>query len=45
MTATWLKTLSRSGYYPNLAIGIAIAMTIVGTGLSILGATVLKPKT
>jgi hypothetical protein len=44
MTATWLKTLNRSGYYPNFAIGVAIAMTIVGTGLSILGATVLKPK-
>jgi class 3 adenylate cyclase len=44
MTATWLKTLNRSGYYPNLAIGVALGMSIVGTGLSIFGATVLKPK-
>jgi uncharacterized membrane protein YGL010W len=44
MTATWLVTLNRSGYYPNLAIGVGLAMAAVGTGLTILGATVLKTE-
>jgi hypothetical protein len=36
MTATWMKTLTRSGYYPKLAIGVSLVMTIVGSILSVI---------
>jgi hypothetical protein len=36
-TATWLATLGRSGYYPTLALQVMVAMTIIGTLLSIAG--------
>lgn len=37
MTATWLITLGRSGYYPKLAVEVAVAMVVLGTTLTILG--------
>ncbi len=40
-TAMWLTTLSRSGYYPQLAIGTAIVMSAIGTALTILGSKYL----
>jgi hypothetical protein len=36
-TATWLATLGRSGYYPKLAVAIAISMSLLGTALTIIG--------
>jgi fructose-specific phosphotransferase system IIC component len=36
-TATWLATLSRSGYYPKLASFTALGMSVVGTILTIVG--------
>ncbi len=37
MTATWLMTLGRSGYYPKLAIEVVAAMVVLGTALTIIG--------
>jgi hypothetical protein len=37
----WLTTLSRSGYYPQLAIGVAIVMSAIGTALTIFGSKYL----
>jgi hypothetical protein len=35
MTETWMKTLNRSGYYPQLAIWVSVGLAIIGTILSI----------
>jgi hypothetical protein len=40
-TATWLTTLGRSGYYPQLAIGVVAVMSVIGTALTILGSKYL----
>lgn len=40
-TSTWLTTLGRSGYYPKLAVEVAIGMSIIGTFLTILGSKYL----
>lgn len=37
MTAKWMGSLDRSGYYPNLAIAVAGVMTAIGTGMALLG--------
>ncbi|MEB3292217.1 MAG: hypothetical protein VKJ24_03575 [Synechococcales bacterium] len=37
MTAQWMVTLDRSGYYPNLAIAVGGMMAAVGTGMALLG--------
>jgi hypothetical protein len=36
MTATWIQTLTRGGYYPKPAIGVSLVMTIVGSILSVI---------
>lgn len=43
-TATWLTTLGRGGYYPKLAIEVALGMSIVGTALTILGSKYLPSQ-
>jgi hypothetical protein len=40
-TNLWLTTLGRSGYYPQLAIGVAIVMSAIGTALTIFGSKYL----
>jgi uncharacterized membrane protein len=40
-TEMWLTTLGRSGYYPQLAIGVTIVMSAIGTALTILGSKYL----
>ncbi len=37
LTATWLKTLARSGYYPKEAAIAAVISTIVGIILTLRG--------
>ncbi|OUC16606.1 MAG: hypothetical protein B0A82_00545 [Alkalinema sp. CACIAM 70d] len=44
LTATWMGTLQRGGYYPNLAIGVGGLMAVIGTVLSIVGNFNLKQE-